>query len=64
LHGGRLDRHLERAIPWLWWTGCQPLITDLVGFLNSEIDRNAREAAELDVARQAAQILGEGHGTG
>ena len=34
-----------------------PLITDLVAFLNEEIDRNAREAAELDVARQAAQIL-------
>ena len=33
------------------------LITDLVAFLNGEIDRNAREAAELDVARQAAQIL-------
>lgn len=33
------------------------LISDLVEFLNAEIDRNAREAAELDVARQAAQIL-------
>lgn len=33
------------------------LITDLVAFLDVEIDRNAREAAELDVGRQAAQIL-------